>query len=109
MAYNEGVAERLTMAYASEPGACEKKMLGGMAIMVNGRMSCGVVKDYLMVRVGPDLYQTALSRPHAREMDFTGRSMKGFVFVDLEGFAEDEDHADWVALSLEFIHSLPPK
>jgi hypothetical protein len=75
-------------------------MFGGMATMVNGHMSCGVVDDYLMVRVGPDHYQAALARPHAREMDFTGRSMKGFVFVNAEGFTEDEELTSWVALSL---------
>ena len=109
MAYDEGLAERLREVYADVPNVVEKKMFGGIAFMVNGHMSCGPVNDTLMVRVGPDLYEEALARPHAREMDFTGRSMKGFVYVSPEGVDTDERLAEWVSLSLEFVHTLPPK
>ncbi len=109
MAYDEGVAERLRDAYRQVLNVEEKKMFGGIAFMVGGHMSCGVVDDTLMVRVGPQLYADAMARPHAREMDFTGRSLKGFVYVAPEGFEEDEDLASWVRLSLDFVTSLPPK
>jgi TfoX/Sxy family transcriptional regulator of competence genes len=109
MAYDEGVAERLREVYADTPGVVEKKMFGGLAFMVGGHMSCGVVNDTLMVRVGPDLYADALSRPHARAMDFTGKSLKGFVYVDPAGFESDEALASWVGLSVSFVVSLPPK
>ena len=84
-------------------------MFGGIAFMANGHMSCGVVKETLMVRVGPDRHGDALVRPHAREMDFTGKPMKGFVYVAPEGFESDEDLAAWVTLSLDFVSTLPPK
>ena len=84
-------------------------MFGGIAFMVDGHMSCGVVSDTLMVRVGPDQYEEALKRPFASEMDFTGRPMKGFVYVAPEGFESDEDLECWVRTSLEFVHALPPK
>ena len=109
MAYDEGVAERLREAYLEIDGVVERKMFGGIAFMVGGHMSCGVVKDTLMVRVGPDLYADALARPHAREMDFTGKSLTGFVYVDPAGFESDEALASWVSMSVGFVSSLPPK
>ena len=109
MAYDEGVAERLREAYADTRDVAEKRMFGGIAFMVGGHMSCGVVNDTLMVRVGPDLYEDALARPHAREMDFTGKSLKGFVYVDPAGFESDAALASWVNLSVGFVSSLPPK
>lgn len=109
MAYDEGVAERLREVYEAQPGVAERKMFGGIAFMVNGNMSCGVVSDTLMVRVGPDQYADALKRPHASEMDFTGKPMRGFVYVAPKGFESDEDLVSWVTASLDFVYSLPPK
>jgi len=109
VAFDEGVAERLRDAFAAVPNVAEKKMFGGIAFMVDGHMSCGVVGDTLMVRVGPDQYEDSLSQPFASKMDFTGRPMKGFVYVSPEGFESDESLAFWVSTSLGFVHSLPPK
>ena len=109
MAYDEGLAHRLIEVYDSIPGAVEKKMFGGLAFMVNGHMSCGIVNDNLMARVGPNLYETALERPFARPMDFTGKPMKGFVYVAPEGFESDDQLMSWVQLSLDFVMTLPPK
>ena len=109
MAYDEGLAERLRDVYVGMPDVAEKKMFGGLAFMVNGHMSCGVVNDTLMVRVGPEAYANALARPHARQMDFTGKPLKGFVYVAPEGVESDEALSSWVSLSLEFVGSLPPK
>ncbi|MDP2674691.1 MAG: TfoX/Sxy family protein [Dehalococcoidia bacterium] len=72
MAYDEELAERVRRALAGRKGISEKKMFGGIAFMLGGNMFCGIVKDQLMVRVGPERYDDALSRPHARPMDFTG-------------------------------------
>lgn len=109
MPYDEGLAERLREIYSQVDGVTEKRMFGGLAFMVRGHMSCGIVKETLMVRIGPDLYEEALSRPHAREMDFTGKAMKGFVYVSPEGFESEDDLNDWVQLSYEFVSTLPPK
>ncbi len=109
MAFDEGLAHRLSEVYSSVPGVVEKKMFGGLAFMVNGHMSCGIVNDTLMVRVGPKLYAMALERPFSRPMDFTGKPMKGFVYVAPEGFESDEELMSWVQLSLGFVMSLPPK
>ncbi len=84
-------------------------MFGGLCFLLDGNMSFGVVRSELMVRVGPDAYPEALALPHAREMDFTGRSMRGMVFVSEDGISEDEDLEDWLERGLTFAGSLPPK
>lgn len=109
MAYDEGIAQRLREVYEPLAAVVEKKMFGGIAFMVEGHMSCGVVGETLMVRVGPEQYASALAQPHAREMDFTGKPLKGFVYVDPAGYESDEDLLRWVRTSLAFVHSLPPK
>jgi TfoX/Sxy family transcriptional regulator of competence genes len=109
MAYDEGLAERLREIYEEITQYTEKKMFGGLAFMVDGHMSCGVVNDTLMVRVGPEQYEHALAQPYAREMDFTGKPLRGFIYVEPEGFESDVALASWVRQSLEFVRSLPPK
>jgi TfoX/Sxy family transcriptional regulator of competence genes len=109
MAYDEGVAQRIREVFQDRPDVVEKKMFGGLAFLLSGHMGCGVVNDTLMARVGPEQYEAALARPHAREMDFTGRPMKGFVYVAPEGFEADEDLHSWVALCERFVGSLPAK
>ena len=77
--------------------------------MQSGNMCCGIVDDMLMARVGPGAYEEALKRSHAREMDFTGKSLKGFVYVEPAGFAEDDQIKEWIGLCEAFTGSLPPK
>lgn len=109
MAYDEGLAERLREQLADRPGFSEKKMFGGLCLLLNRNMCCGVVGDTLMARVGPDQYEACLSQPHAREMDFTGRAMKGMVYVSPEGLESDEALAGWLEHCVRFAGSLPPK
>ena len=84
-------------------------MFGGLCFMVNSNMSFGVFGCELMVRVGPDAYKEAVSLPDAREMDFTGRSMRGTVYVSEAGIGEDEDLGAWLDRGLGFASGLPPK
>lgn len=109
MAYDEGIAQRLRELFDGRPDITEKKMFGGLAFMLAGNMCCGVLGETLLARVGPAQYDNALARPHAREMDFTGRSMKGFVYVDPAGFESDAELSAWVGLCEAFVHSLPAK
>jgi TfoX/Sxy family transcriptional regulator of competence genes len=109
MVFDEAVAKRVRSALGKTPEVVEKKMFGGIAFMVRGNMCCGVIDDRLMVRVGPDGYEAALSRPHARPMDFTGRPMKGLVFVEPPGFASVGDLKGWIGRAMEFALSLPAK
>lgn len=103
MAYDEHLADRIrrTLEQAHAPFT-EKKMMGGLAFMVHDKMCVGVVKDRLMARVGPEAYEAALARPGCREMDFTGRPMKGYVFVGPEGMDSEEELSEWVRLCLAF-------
>jgi TfoX/Sxy family transcriptional regulator of competence genes len=109
MSFDEGLAERIRSELANEAGVVEKKMFGGICFLVSGNMCCGVVGDTLVARVGPDQYVECLKLPHAREMDFTGKPMKSMVYVDPEGFAEDDDLSAWLNRCIRFIDTLPRK
>lgn len=108
MAIDEGLVQRIREALGSAP-VTEKKMFGGLAFMSRGQMFVGIAKGTLMVRVGPSAYAEALTRAHAREMDFTGRPMKGYVYVDPQGFESDADLAYWVQAGHAFVATLPAK
>ncbi len=109
MAYDEGLAERLRDALADRDDVAEKRMFGGIAFMVRGHMTVGVVKDDLCARVGPQAFDDALALPGARPMDFTGRPMKGWIFVAPEGVDDAEALDGWVARTLAFTTTLPAK
>ena len=109
MAYDEQAAARIRGALSRRMGVAEKKMFGGLAFLIHGKMFCGLVRSDLMVRVGPERHEEALAAPAARPMDFTGRPMKGYVFVGPDGFRTDAALARWVAWGAEFASSLPAK
>ena len=109
MGYDEGLAERIRGALDERPGVSEKRMFGGIAFLVNGHMRVGIVQDKLMVRVGPQSYDRLLRERHARRMDFTGRPMKGFVYVVADGYETDADLERWVNLGVGYVTSLPAK
>lgn len=106
--YDERLAERIRFELAGGPPFSERKMFGGLSFMVKGHMTCGAVKDELLVRTGPEQYESALLRPHARPMDFTGRPMRGMVMVAPKGL-EGNGLREWVALGIAYVTSLPAK
>jgi TfoX/Sxy family transcriptional regulator of competence genes len=109
MTYDEKVAERLTKLFAEHKGVVEKKMFGGIAYMFREHMCVGVVDDLLMVRVGPEQYERALSDAHTRTMDFTGKPMKGYVYVEPAGFKTEKNLRKWVQKGINFVTTLPAK
>ncbi|MGE0100807.1 MAG: TfoX/Sxy family protein [Blastocatellales bacterium] len=109
MAYDEKLADRIRHILIDTDGISEKKMFGGLAFLLNGHMCVGIVGDKLMVRTGPDAYQAALGRPHVSPMDFTGRPMKGMIYVSPEGIDNRRKLAAWIGAGLDFASSLPPK
>jgi TfoX/Sxy family transcriptional regulator of competence genes len=109
MAFDEGLAERIRDIVRTDLTITEKKMFGGLAFLSGGYMFVGVTGDALMARVGPPSYDAALARNHVREMNFTGKPMKGYVFVDAPGFERDDDLTNWVEQCRRFITTLPPK
>ena len=106
VAYDEKLAERIRGALGCRGGISEKKMFGGLAFLLGGKMLCGIVKNDLMVRVGPGRYGEALGRPHVRPMDFTGHPMRGFVFVSPAACDSEEAVAMWVKWGAEFVGRL---
>ena len=109
MAYNEELALRVRQSLGAQEGIVERKMFGGLCFMVNGNMCCGVMGDEVIVRVGAERYEDALTLPHAREMDFTGRPMRGFVVVSADGVVTGDGLDQWVQRGVRFAASLPPK
>lgn len=109
MAYSEALAQRIRLVLHDELGVTERKMFGGLAFMVRGNLCCGVMKEDLMLRVGAAQYAAAVDRPHARPMDFTGKPMKGMIYVDSAGIETDAALADWVQWGINFAGALPPK
>ncbi len=109
MAFDEGVAERIRALIGADPVMSERKMFGGLCFMSSGNMCFGIIGSDLFVRVGRDAYDDCLSQPHARQMDFTGRVMRGIVVVDPAGFAEDGALRIWMDRGLAFADSLPAK
>ena len=109
MAYDQVLAERVRSVLCGRRDIAEKKMFGGLAFMLSGNMCCGVADSDLVVRVGPDAYAASLAENHAREMDFTGRPMRGFVYVARQGIADERELQAWVTRGVAFAASLPGK
>jgi len=95
-ASREDLAERVRRLLGPRKDFTEKPMFGGVCFLLAGKMCCGTLRDDLVVRVGPELYEQALGERHTRPMDFTGRPIRGFVYVGQAGYRKDEDLAKWV-------------
>lgn len=103
MAYNEKLADRVADYFTSKKVVFNsKKMMGGLCFMVDDKMCVGVESDRLMARIGTDTYELALQKNGCAEMNFTGRPMKGYVFVQAESVDFDEDLEYWLQLCLDF-------
>jgi TfoX/Sxy family transcriptional regulator of competence genes len=109
MAYDQGLAQRVREILAHTTGFSEKKMFGGICCLIHGNMACGILNDDVIVRVGKDNYEDALTQPHTRIFDLTGRPMNGWIVLTPEGHASDKDLLDWVKKGVEFARSLPSK
>ena len=106
---DEALTSRIRQTLGPRGDVAEKRMFGGMCFMVGGNMCVGVTKGRMMIRVGKEFYDDAMSQPHSRAMDFTGKPMMGFVFVDTEGTKTLAAVARWVARGLRYNESLPRK
>ena len=103
MAYNEFLADRIAQ-FLKEKSVpfITKKMMGGLLFMVDDKMYVGVNKDEMMARINPNIYQESLLKKGCKEMNFTGRPMKGFVFLTDEATDLDTDLHYWLQLALDF-------
>jgi TfoX/Sxy family transcriptional regulator of competence genes len=102
MSYNLDLAEKIRHHLVNTPNIEEKEMFGGIAFMNNGKMCVGIIQDDLMVRLDPDIYLEVLEKNGCREMDFTGRPMKGWVLVEQAGYSRAKDFDYWIQLALEY-------
>jgi TfoX/Sxy family transcriptional regulator of competence genes len=109
VAFDESLADRIREILAPRSELSERKMFGGIAFMLAGNMAVGVVGEDLMVRLDRADAEKALSEPHTRPMDFTGKPMKTMVYVGPSGTERDEDLAAWVEAGADYAASLPPK
>jgi TfoX/Sxy family transcriptional regulator of competence genes len=109
MPYDDASAGRIRAVLAGRNDVTEKRMFGGIAFLLNGNLCVGVIKDDLIVRVGPDAHAELVDRPHAREMDFSGRPMAGWLYVAPPGIVADADLRRWIDHGIAFAGSLPVK
>jgi TfoX/Sxy family transcriptional regulator of competence genes len=109
MAFDSVLAQRVREAVAGRPGISERRMFGGIAFLVDGKMFVGIRNSSLMARVGPERHDDALAMPHVRVMDFTGRPMKGYVYIDPPAIAAESDLKAWVLWCVQHVARLPVK
>jgi hypothetical protein len=106
MAYDEKLAVRVRRLLSERDDVTERAMFGGLTFMLGSDMCCGVNRNELIVRLHPDDETAALTRPHARPMDFTRRPMRGFVTVGPEGL-RGRALGGWVRQAVAYAESLP--
>ena len=109
MAFDEAVAARMRKALARRKGVTERRMFGGLALLLDGNMCCRVLGDRLVFRLGAEGAAEVLREPHTRPMDFTGRAMASMVYVAPEGYATEPALRRWVSRAVSFASSLPAK
>lgn len=109
MSFDEKLGERVRAVLTDCRDVEERRMFGGLCFMVGGHMCCGLTSTDFMVRVGPDNFAAALALRYARPMDFTGRPLKGMVYVAKEGLRTSAALRSWVLRGLKYVESLPPK
>jgi TfoX/Sxy family transcriptional regulator of competence genes len=109
MAYDQNLAMRVRSVLRNQDGLVEKKMFGGIGYLVNGNMACGVHGNNLIVRVGRERYQDALSQPGTRVFDLNGKPMAGWIYVEPKACETEEDLQQWIEYGIEYALSLQPK
>jgi TfoX/Sxy family transcriptional regulator of competence genes len=109
MAYNKATAERIRQLLAGREGVTEKSMFGGYSFLLHGKMGVGILGEDLVVRVKPEDAPALLDDPSVRPMDFTGRAMKGFVYVAPEGYASDVALQEWLERGMSVAQELAEK
>ena len=109
MAFDEKLVARVRAVLARRKDVAERKMFGGLTFMVRGHMACGVLRDELMIRIAAGEHDAALAEPHVRVMDFSHRTMPGFLYVGVDGIRSEDGLGAWVGRAVAFAESKPPK
>ena len=109
MAFNDKLADRIRKQLAGQKGLTEKKMFGGIGFLLNGNMCCGVIGEDLVLRLDPAQTGEALAHKHTRIFDFSGKPMKGWIYVGPKAVETESDLKGWVEIGLKYAASLPSK
>ena len=109
MAYDTALAKRVGALLRRRKNITQKEMFGGACFLVNGNMCCGVERDKLVVRVGVESYEQLLQKRHVKPMDFTGKPLRGFIYVLPAGLKRRESLKAWLDWGLQYVGSLPAK
>src|SRR3989337_3979908 len=109
MAYDENLALRVRKLIGPTKGSSEREQFGGVAFLLRGNVACGIIGNELLVRVGPQRHDEAMSSQDAKPFSLTGRPSKGWVLVAPSGLRSPARLKKWVEMGLEFAKSLPPK
>ena len=109
MAFSESLAARIRDALPLSPTITEKKMFGGIGFFLNGNMLAGILRDSMIVRLGPEQGPEALQKPHVSEFNITGKSMKNWVVVEPDGIDSDQQLKHWIDQARAFVRTLPAK
>lgn len=109
MAYDEKLAERIRKTIGKNKHVAEKNMFGGLSFLYKKKMFCGVLKNDLVIKMSHEQWEDALKKPNVRPMDFTGKPMKGFVYVNPKGCKSDKYLKKWIELSYKYAESVNKK
>ncbi|MGQ0640886.1 MAG: TfoX/Sxy family protein [Gemmatimonadaceae bacterium] len=109
VAFDERLADRVRTLLSARADVVEKRMFGGLAFLARGNMCCAVHGSALIVRLDPRETERALTAPHTRIFDLTGRRMKGWIMVESGGLTSASSLGKWVRNTLRFADSLPAK
>ena len=109
MAFDEALAQRIRKILDPRKDLVEKHMFGGVCFMIRGRMCCGIIDSSLMVRLDPDDADRLADQPRVRPMDFTGKPMRGYLFVEPEGVESPKALRSWVDRAVAFVETMPVK
>ena len=109
MAYNEDLAERMSVMLKVSNDIKKKKMFGGIGFLVNGNMDCGVNKQDLILRISENDFKKALKQPYVRIFNMTGKPMNGWILISSDGYKSDKALLGWIKKGIAYAKSLPPK
>jgi TfoX/Sxy family transcriptional regulator of competence genes len=107
--YDKKLAGRVRKILASRRNVLAKEMFGGVCFMIGGHMACGIVEDRLMVRLTQEEAAARLGEPHVKPMDYTGRPLRGFLFVGHDGIRTAAPLRQWVERAAAFAEARPPR
>lgn len=106
---SDDLSDRIRLMLSSDTRVVERQMFGGTCFMTNGNMCVGTWQDSLIVRISKETYESMLAEPHTKPADMNGRPMRGWVLVEPDGIASDDDLSRWLRRALDYVSTLPPK